>query len=252
MKRPCVYLIKNLVNGKVYVGKTNHMSHRWAQHVSASKRSHHHMLIVRAMRKHGIDNFVVEVLEEFDTEDDALCAERRWIKHYSSTDLTRGYNLDSGGLGGKSLSSETKEKLSKVMKGRKKSPEAVAKVAAALRGRKLSPETRAKMSQAKKGKKRDPEVGRKVSEALKGKPLSEETKAKMAAARVGRKLSPEHVEKVAAANRGRKRTPETLARISRGRKGKGPSELSEEHKASIARGVKAYWQRKQTDIEGSL
>lgn len=251
MRRPCVYLIRNLVNAKVYVGKTNDVSHRWAQYVSDSKRNRHHMLIVRAMKKHGIHNFLMEVLEEFDTENAALCAERRWIKHYNSTDLSCGYNLDSGGLGGKSLSSETKEKLSEVMKGRKKSPEAVAKVAAALRGRKLSPETRARMSQAKKGKKRDPEVGKKVSEALKGKPLSEETKAKMAAARVGRKLSPEHVEKVAAANRGQKRTLETRARISKGRKGKGSSKLSEEHRASIASGVKAYWQRKRADVEVS-
>src|SRR5437763_786047 len=66
------------------------------------------------------------------------------------------------------------------------------------RGRTLSPETRAKISQALKGKPRkphSPETRARMSEAHKGKSHSPETRAKISAAKKGephKPLTPEH------------------------------------------------------------
>lgn len=186
MKQSCVYLIRNRVNGKVYVGKTNNAQHRWSQHVSASRKSHHHMPVVRALKKYGPRNFTFEVLENFDSENAALRAEVRWISYYESNDRGKGYNLDKGGLGGKTFSAATRAKLSLALRGRKLSPEHVAKMSASLKGRKLSPETKAKMSAAKLGRKRPPGM----------------------------------MAKLAKRNRGRKHTPEAIANMSEAHKGK--------------------------------
>ena len=107
---PCVYLICNLLNGKVYVGKTNNAGHRWAQHVSASRGKRHHMPIVRAIKKYGAENFTFEVLERFNTEEAALEAECRWISHYESNNPAKGYNLDGGGRGGHGFESSRVER----------------------------------------------------------------------------------------------------------------------------------------------
>lgn len=240
---PCVYLICNLLNGKVYVGKTNNAGHRWAQHVSASRGKRHHMPIVRAIKKYGAENFTFEVLERFNTEEAALEAECRWISHYESNNPAKGYNLDGGGLGGKTLSAETRRKLSEALRGRKLSPEHVAKMSSARKGRALSTETRARMSAARLGKKRDPAIGRKVSEALRGRPLTVETKAKMSVVHQGRKLAPDHITKVAIANTGKKRSDEARAKMSLAMKEsrrQNPRRMSPETKAKIAASLRRH------------
>jgi hypothetical protein len=55
------------------------------------------------------------------------------------------------------------------------SPETRAKLSAAGMGKRLSPETRAKISEAKKGRKHSPEVRARLSEANKGKQAPPET-----------------------------------------------------------------------------
>jgi very-short-patch-repair endonuclease len=96
------------------------------------------------------------------------------------------------------LSVFARAKISVSLKGRKKSPEHVAKVATALRGKTVGLEQRAKISASVK--------------AL--PPMSIESRAKISAALTGKKKSPEHVAKVAEANRGRSLDPETRAKLS--------------------------------------
>ena len=57
-----IYLITNKVNGKKYVGQSIDIEERWKDHIWASKKSK--LLIYRAMRKYGIDNFDFSILEE--------------------------------------------------------------------------------------------------------------------------------------------------------------------------------------------
>jgi len=240
---PCVYLIRNLLNGKIYVGKTNDAGHRWVQHVSASRGKTHHMPVVRAIKKYGPENFSFTVLGRFDTEDAALLAEQRWIKQYDANNPLKGYNLDGGGLGGKTLSAETRRKVSEALRGRKLSPEHIAKMSEARRGRPLPEATRVKMSEVRRGKKRDPHIGQKVAEALQGRSLTPETKMKMALAHQGRNLAPEHVAKVAAANTGKKRSEEAKAKMSEAMREshrRNPRQMTPETKTKIATALRKF------------
>jgi len=101
LSTPCVYLITNLVNGKLYVGKTKYPRLRWRQHLTSAQAPHPRMVVCRAIKKHGVVNFSFEVLEVLETDADAFLAEKKWIQHYNSIDHTKGYNLEGGGLGGK-------------------------------------------------------------------------------------------------------------------------------------------------------
>jgi len=87
---------------------------------------------------------------------------------------------------GKHLRAETKAALSVAMKGRKFSAETIAKMSASggkhLKGKKQSPEHIAKCRNAKLGKKFTAEHSAKIGNALRGKPKSEEARRKMSEA----------------------------------------------------------------------
>jgi group I intron endonuclease len=137
-----VYLVTNLSNGKLYVGKANDPTNRWCTHLSQAKRLHPKSLISRAIKKYGPEKFKFEVLETFDTESEAFWWETWWIQYLGTSNC--GYNLNHGGTGGSSISEATREILSKANKGRKMSPEDKARRAATLRGYKQTPEHIAK------------------------------------------------------------------------------------------------------------
>ena len=60
-----IYKITNKVNNKSYIGQTTRddVTIRWKEHIKNSKREER-MVIYRAFRKYGIDNFLFSVLEE--------------------------------------------------------------------------------------------------------------------------------------------------------------------------------------------
>jgi hypothetical protein len=95
-----IYKITNTVNGKIYIGQTIHTTEwRWNTHLLAAynnRMGDHNVLFHRAIRKYGIDAFVVEELEKCDN---AMLSEREqyWIKKYNS--YKEGYNLTIGGEG---------------------------------------------------------------------------------------------------------------------------------------------------------
>ncbi len=109
-----IYKITNLVNNKVYIGKTYNPKKRWKDHIKTSQLSNSpkSSVIHRAMAKYGIDNFSYEVLVEFDDEAKSFEAEKYYIKLFDS--IKFGYNLTEGGEGssGYVASLETKKKQS--------------------------------------------------------------------------------------------------------------------------------------------
>lgn len=110
-----VYKISNTVNSKVYVGITNQgYKTRWYKHCSDSIRECGFPLH-NAMRKHGIDNFKIEVIEVCSNIEQLKEREKYWIKELKSRTTENGYNLTEGGDGtfGRKHSEETKEKISK-------------------------------------------------------------------------------------------------------------------------------------------
>ena len=94
-----IYKIVNLVNDKIYVGKTNlpSIQDRFKQHkLDSSKMSLNKRPLYSAMRKYGCDNFSIELLEECDWKD-ADEREKYWINKLDS--YRNGYNATLGGDG---------------------------------------------------------------------------------------------------------------------------------------------------------
>lgn len=48
----------------MYIGQTSNIHQRWAQYKSATKNIPNKQLITKAMKKYGIENFYIEVLED--------------------------------------------------------------------------------------------------------------------------------------------------------------------------------------------
>ena len=108
-----VYKITNLVNHKVYIGQTYDFAQRKAGHLYASKDLTNERPLYRSMRKHGVENFSFDVIDE--CVDDLIDErEKFWISHYNSTNLDKGYNLESGGKGCTDI---TRQTLSEALKG---------------------------------------------------------------------------------------------------------------------------------------
>lgn len=93
-----IYLITCTVNGKKYVGKTNHtVKKRWNEHCSDYlKERCESRPLYRSMRKHGIENFKVEILEKCSSD---VSADREiyWINKLDT--YKHGYNATIGGDG---------------------------------------------------------------------------------------------------------------------------------------------------------
>ena len=90
-----IYIIKNTVNNKVYIGQTRtSVEQRWKEHLRHAQYGE--QVINRAMKKYGTDKFYIETLE--------ICnlkvldyREMYYIDLYDSTDKSKGYNISIGG-----------------------------------------------------------------------------------------------------------------------------------------------------------
>lgn len=90
-----IYVIKNDINNKLYVGQTvTTILNRWYHHLDAYTREDWHLY--RAMRKYGIEHFSIELLEECpnDIIDER---EKYWINKLDT--YYHGYNMTIGGEG---------------------------------------------------------------------------------------------------------------------------------------------------------
>ena len=147
-----IYRITNSINGKIYIGLTGWgYEERWLRHKSASRLGVETYLY-NAVRKHGEENFSIELIEQTETIEQAKEREKFWIHQFNSIDRDLGYNIKDGGEGNE-LPEETKQKISKTNRQRFID----------------NPELRQRISIQKKGIKYPPEYGRKISVAKKGK-----------------------------------------------------------------------------------
>lgn len=265
-----IYCIENKVNGKKYVGQTiKSIEHRFECHVYSSRRANA-SLLSKAIRKHGVENFVVSLVCQVETQEEADAKEIELIALLQTRDRSKGYNIAIGGvsnvLTGLHMSEETRKKISAAHKGKKltddhrrliskvqlgnkkrlgkmHSDETKQKIRESLTGRKLTEEQCAVISERMNGHVLSPEARAKISAANRGRKHTEEARRKNAEAHRGKKTSPETIEKLRAALTGRTRPEDVCRKISEGLKGKpglqgednGSSKLTEDQVREIKR-----------------
>lgn len=102
----CVYMHRNKINNKVYIGQTCNIKVRW--HPISYKGSSY---FYNAIEKYGWDNFEHIILIDNLSLEEANQKEKYFIKIYESTNRNKGYNLKTGGNNGYQLSKETRQKI---------------------------------------------------------------------------------------------------------------------------------------------
>ena len=163
-----IYLIRNEVNNKCYIGQTTRkVKERVDEHIKKKKGN---LILARAVRRYGIDNFSFETLQS--RVPHRLLGEKE--KHYIKKHKTlspHGYNLTEGGDGGSRQSPEIRRKISKSLKGRRFSnshKQALSKFMKQRPPIKHTDETRRKMSKTSTGRKHTAKSKKKMSEKKRG------------------------------------------------------------------------------------
>jgi group I intron endonuclease len=95
-----IYIITNKINGRQYTGYTkNSIEERFDQH---SQNTSQCQYIARAIQCYGAENFKIEQIFSFITEDKNTIGEiEDFFITYYNTLAPSGYNLKRGGINGK-------------------------------------------------------------------------------------------------------------------------------------------------------
>lgn len=110
-----IYKITNKINGKMYIGQTKRkFEKRWARHIRDSLNNILDTHFARAIRLYGPENFITEIIDTADTEEELTKKEYYWIHYYNT--INEGYNETDAEYkcGGNTYKSKTKEELIKI------------------------------------------------------------------------------------------------------------------------------------------
>lgn len=232
-----IYRIANLLDSKCYVGQTRMgLSKRIACHKCDSKK-HQNMVIYRAVRKYGWENFRIEVLESCIGIGDLDQREIFWIAQMGSM-VPNGYNVDKGGNSQGKFTEETRRKMALAKLGKKRGPmsdETKRKIGDANRGR-FVPESarKARSEWAKKNShflkltpEQQSELGRRGI-GVPRPPMSAALRLKMSKRHTG-SGNPFF---------GKKHPPEVMARIKANTK---PRIMTPEYRKKLSDAIKRGW-----------
>lgn len=97
-----IYKITNLVNGKEYIGQTSlSIQERFKQHIhDASKGYYNNRPLYNAINKYGVENFIIEKLEERSSQE-VNQKEIEYINKFNT--YSNGYNATLGGEGNSTI-----------------------------------------------------------------------------------------------------------------------------------------------------
>ena len=113
-----IYKITNQINHKNYIGYTKNPKSRWACHKTESKRLRSGQNIHKAMAKHGIENFLFEVIFQHPDKNFVFREmEDRFIREHNAMG-PYGYNMNPGGNGRIEISETTRQKMSAAKQGK--------------------------------------------------------------------------------------------------------------------------------------
>ena len=189
MSKFFIYTIHNIINNKIYIGKSINPYKRWIKHIATSNgKKSKKFYIHKAIFKYGINSFVFSILQELSNEKDLDIAEMYWIKYFKSNDNKFGYNLTNGGEGcsGRKLSDETKNKIRLKAIGRKHSKETKEKLRLInLNKIPVNIEQIREIAKSKKGTKLSKEHCLKISKSKLGVKFTDEHKLNISLSQIG-------------------------------------------------------------------
>lgn len=126
-----IYCYTNKINNKKYVGQSQNLAKRIGRHgcnfrcsVWENTSPRENKPLWQAVKKYGIDNFYLEILE-YCSVDDLDEKEIYYIQYLGSHFSVNGYNLSFGGktVRGAVRTDESRRKMSKAQMGKKRSKE---------------------------------------------------------------------------------------------------------------------------------
>lgn len=118
MEKLCgIYMIKNIVNNKKYIGQSIDIHNRWKRHKKElTNGAHSNCYLQSAWDKYGENNFVFSIIKQC-LKDELDYYEILYIKQFDTMNKYNGYNLETGGRKNKGVSKETVQKISIALSG---------------------------------------------------------------------------------------------------------------------------------------
>lgn len=176
-----IYCVKNLVNGKRYIGQTvGDLEKRKQGHLLSLKNKCRYPLYL-AIIKYGLNSFEWTIIFDDVLNRDLDELEIDAISVYNTL-APNGYNLKTGGANGR-YSEESRRRMSEAARGNPKSS--------------WTEERKQKLSQKKKGVKRSPEDMQGLLDHQKNRPpWTEEHKRRISETLKGRVFTEEHRQKL--------------------------------------------------------
>ena len=107
-----IYKITNIQNQKVYIGQTiRPIEDRFKRHLNDAINNILDTHFARAIRKYGIDNFIIEEIDTAITQEELNQKEQKWIQSYNS--VQEGYNETDAiyKCGGNTYKSKTQDEM---------------------------------------------------------------------------------------------------------------------------------------------
>lgn len=230
MDKYYIYRITNNINHKTYIGQ-----HKYYKSLLVEDGYMGSGIILRkAQKKYGIENFTKEIITIAMSRSEANVLEMYYIAKERKENTYGCYNIADGGQGGAwnkgvPCSDETKKKISKAIKGIKRSDETIKKMVEnhkGFSGCHHSEESKAKISENEKGHRpyfcrpRTEEEKKKISEKLKGRKLNLSDEERLARSERAKEMNKKHIG----------------------------SKRSEETKKKMSESLKAYWAKKRGEL----
>ncbi len=177
-----IYVVRNTINGKRYIGQSVNPEHRRKCHFApGANRS----ILSKAIRKHGASAFKFRVILTGATKSEADVLERAMISRLG-TILPNGYNVLPGGdcsSAGWKMSADGRRKMSETRKGRPVSTSWRANISSSLKGRHLSESCKQKLSAALSGRTISDDVRKRMAEGQRNRWTPELREVRAAAGR---------------------------------------------------------------------